>query len=308
MMENPNDMQVMSGRENLWNELKNIIHNAVNNNPDLDASEIKYLNEIASGELEFIKIPDNLNSMISTFLQAKSLEDVGAAWEKLSDEENENMKQKYSDHISVGMKRSNDYLANYNTPDEKQFNLDLAESGGFARIFQNDFVTTYFQTIFPSKDIPDYVKLSDKIYMSLRNSVINNPVYEWGFIEPENQKNYMNLHGLSRPAQLGISIALKNGVSLNEINHAVDYIQSTFNKQDQESMIHALTSREAIKLYKAYPDIHIGDLIKATLEETEANLWRLIKVKDGINQSIFANAKPGSQNKIEDEKPSNKPK
>lgn len=339
MMEDPNDIKILSDRKALWNELKNIINIALKNNPDLDQSEIQKLNEIASGQLEFIKLPEKSDRLITAFLQTQNKEEVNDLFNTLTSADKDYIKEKFFEYKykstnAILFKRLDDYNNTFDAPEkEKKFNLEIAEYDAFSHLFQtNKVVSEFFTTagLYDDNEIRDAMhqcvidqnNYEDLFQDQLRllTDSIDHPVCKWGFIEPDILSKYEELLMLSSASQ-NISLALKNSVTLNEVNDAFSVIQSKFkDKQDQESMISALTSMPAIMLYKTSSDIHIKDLIKATVKETELNILRLsseskmlipedkTETKILVSHSIFANTESGAKQTEIKEKPSNQPK
>ena len=114
LQENPNTIANVEEMESAWNELKLIIHISVNDN-SLGEEEVKHLNEIASGHLEFTRPSAELYNIL-TILKAHKFSDN--ALSLLSSQETEYLIQLLQFLIS----KKYIYLSQYGTPDETKFN------------------------------------------------------------------------------------------------------------------------------------------------------------------------------------------
>jgi hypothetical protein len=297
VMKNPNDINHLSEREELWNELKHIIQSTIENNKKLNISEVNQLKEIASGNFSIIyplkNKDETIHSIFSSLLRAKSRKEVAQLIASSEFKEVEEYFKNaylentysYSKNAPEGLKLaplSAQFFSAYGTEKENEFNFARTESAALNFLFQtNDHVAFVFSMLFqPTERLHENIEMTQNHLASLTKKTSGHAVCKWGFIDPENHSKYQKLLDLTEDAysQERLSIALMNGLPLNKLNDYINENISSDNKTlknnlDAKEAILKLSNDDAILLYKSNPDIQIADLLKPITSVTSQSLF-----------------------------------
>lgn len=274
--ENPNTITNVNAMENLWHELQFILSLTMNTNPGEDI--IKHLNEIANGHLEFIK-PSNTLLDIINILQKNKFSEKSLTL--LSSEQ----KEYVSTLLQLSTSKNHLYLSVYGLPDEAAFHFNFSESLFLNALLGKDIILAYQQMLginTRGKNNAYWIEFvnNNNQFSTLNTIISENPIYKWGFIDINRMDSFKKLIELSVGIENEVSLALKNGMNVSELNKHI--INGDINRTELEILV----SRATITIYKMNPDISIKDLLMETPTQTEINILSILAKHYGDENAI----------------------
>jgi len=271
MKENPNISVNLQLRENLWNELKSIIKAELENNSELNDSEKQRLHEIVSGNLIFRKPSERILSIIKTIEQNADV--INNLPLLLSADDTQYLKELLQLKHNAGIL----FLSSYRTENEEKTNLMWPDCEALNQLVTSTLAKLMIQ--FKLYKAPIVTK-EEKELNERMDYIRENSVCKAGFILPENIHQYTKLLELTQDFQDQVSIALINGMDLNELNQIILQNEVT------SKHIKILTSRAAVLLYKLKDKISIENLVSSYPEESEMKILNLIASKYCNNDNL----------------------
>jgi hypothetical protein len=265
MQENPNSLNNALERENLWDELKNIIHLESKNTP-FNATEIKHLNDISSGNLVFRKPTKELQHIIEIVSKDSSPKSIASLSSTQKD---------YLLHIlSLEFYLGQTYVSQYGTSEEESFHQLVCDLLFLKNNVSKQIIDDLYDKlgVFNSRTNQYQKNYSQakKEFDLINQDIMANPICKWGFISIDTFHSFSKLLEMAQGLEERVALALKNGMQIKDLNFYI--LNQNATKED----IEVLTSKAAILLYKVDPVISIDQIVMKTPEETEMNILRLV--------------------------------